>query len=89
MSSFERKSDKYPPPLYRQGGSSSKVGFFKATHVKINSNKLFQDFLEVYKHAIPSGVCVKRLKDDSGHESCNEGVSARKRLSNSIHTTLC
>ncbi|RXH91746.1 hypothetical protein DVH24_020769 [Malus domestica] len=65
ISSFDRKSDKYPPPLYHQGGSSSKVGYFKAAHVKINSDELFQNFLEGYKHAIPSQVRVKRVKDDN------------------------
>ena len=79
MSSSDRKSDEYPPPLYFQGGFSDKVGYFKAAHVKINYDELFQDFLEEDKHAILSGVRVKRVKDDSGHEPCGEGVSARKR----------
>ncbi|KAB2617054.1 plastidial pyruvate kinase 1 [Pyrus ussuriensis x Pyrus communis] len=79
MSSFHRKSDEYPQPLYRQGGSSGRVGYFKAAHVKINSNELFRDFLEVYKHVIPSGVRVKGVKDDSGHEPCGNGASTRKR----------
>ena len=56
-----------------------KVGYFKAAHVKINFDELFRDFLEVYKHAIPSGVRFKRVKDDSGHEPYGEGASVRKR----------
>ncbi|KAB2605840.1 plastidial pyruvate kinase 1 [Pyrus ussuriensis x Pyrus communis] len=79
MSSSDHRSDEYLSPLYCQGGSSGKVGYFKATHVKINSEELFRDFLEAYKHAIPSGVRVKRVKDDSGHEPCGDGASARKR----------
>ncbi|KAB2602743.1 S ribonuclease [Pyrus ussuriensis x Pyrus communis] len=75
MSSSDCKSDEYPSPLYRQGGSSSKVGYFKAVHVKINSDELFRNFFEVYKHAIPSGVRVKRVKDDSGHELYGEGFT--------------
>ncbi|KAB2595398.1 S ribonuclease [Pyrus ussuriensis x Pyrus communis] len=63
--SSDCKSDEYPLPLYRQGGFSSKVGYFKAAHVKINSNDLFRDFLEAYKHAIPLGVHVKQVKDDN------------------------
>lgn len=46
-------SDKYPLPLYRQGGSFGKVGYFKAAYVKINCDELFWDFIETYKHAIP------------------------------------
>lgn len=48
------KGDKYPSPLYSQGGSSGKVGYVKATYVKISSNELFWDFLEMYRPAIPS-----------------------------------
>ncbi|KAB2630819.1 S ribonuclease [Pyrus ussuriensis x Pyrus communis] len=65
MSSSNLKSDEYPPPLYRQDGFSSKVGYFKAA--------------QAYKHAIPSRIHVKRVKDDNGHEPCNEHASARKR----------
>lgn len=39
------KGDAYPSPLYNQGGSSGKVGYVKATYVKISSNELFWDFL--------------------------------------------
>ncbi|KAB2604951.1 S ribonuclease [Pyrus ussuriensis x Pyrus communis] len=79
MSSSDRKSDEYLPPLFHQGGSSDKVGYFKVAHVKINSDELFQDFLEAYKHVIPSGVRVKWVKDDNGHEPCAEGASAKNR----------
>ncbi|KAM0989547.1 hypothetical protein ACFX2A_013603 [Malus domestica] len=70
MSSSDHKNDEYPPPLYHQGGSSSKMGYFKLAHVKNNPDELFWDFLEAYKHVIPSGAHVKRVKDDSGHEPC-------------------
>ena len=53
MSSSDRKSDEY---------SSGKVGHFKVAHVKINSDELFRDFLETYKHATPSGVRMKWVK---------------------------
>ncbi|XP_050159674.1 uncharacterized protein LOC126633166 [Malus sylvestris] len=79
MSSSDCKSDEYSSPLYCQGGSSGKVGFFKASHVEINSKELFWDFLETYKHAILPGVGVKRMKDDSAYEPCGEGATARKR----------
>ncbi|KAM1060595.1 hypothetical protein ACFX2B_024959 [Malus domestica] len=79
MSSFDHKRDEYHPPLYSQGGSSSKVGYFKAAHVKINFDELFQDFLKAYKHEIPSRVCVKQVKDDSDHEPCGEYATTRKR----------
>ena len=48
-------------------------------HVKFNFDKLFWDFLEAYKHAIPLEVRVKWVKNDSGHEPCDEGASAKKR----------
>ncbi|KAB2610921.1 hypothetical protein D8674_018953 [Pyrus ussuriensis x Pyrus communis] len=70
MSSFDRKSDEYLPPWYSQSGSSVKVGYFKAAHININFDELFQAFLKAYKHVIPSEVCVKRVKDDSDHEPC-------------------
>ncbi|KAM1067273.1 hypothetical protein ACFX2B_022336 [Malus domestica] len=79
MFTSDCKSDEYHSPLYRQGGSSGKMGYFKAAYVKINSNELFRDFLKVYKHAILSGVHIKRVNDDSGHEPCGEGATARKR----------
>ncbi|KAM2097589.1 hypothetical protein ACFX1R_021118 [Malus domestica] len=79
MSSSDCKSDEYPPHLYRQDVSFGKVGYFKAAHVKINFDELFWDFLEMYKHAIPSRVHIKRVKDDSGHESCDNDASARKK----------
>lgn len=55
------------------------MDYFKAVHVKIISNKIFWDFLETFKHTILLGVRVKRVKDDSGHEPCDEGATARKR----------
>lgn len=58
MSSSNSKSDEYPPLLYRQGMSLGNVSYFRAAYVKINYNELFQDFLEKYNHAIPSGVYV-------------------------------
>ncbi|KAM1743626.1 hypothetical protein ACFX12_013503 [Malus domestica] len=73
------KGDEYPPPLYCQDGFSNKVSYFKVAHVKSNFDELFQDFLKAYKHAIPFGVRVKQVKDDSSHEPSGEGTSARKR----------
>ena len=72
MSSSGLKNDDGVLPLYRQGESLSKVGYFKATHFKINSDDSFRDFLETYWHAIPSGVRVRRVKDGSSHEPCDE-----------------
>ncbi|XP_050139028.1 uncharacterized protein LOC126615257 [Malus sylvestris] len=71
MSSSSRKNDDGVPPLYRQGGSLSKIGYFKAAHIKISSDNLFRDFLETYWHAIPSGVRVRRVKDGSSREPCS------------------
>ncbi|KAM2215777.1 hypothetical protein ACFXTI_022334 [Malus domestica] len=65
MSSSSHKSDDGVPPLYGQGGSLSKVGYLKAAHFKINFDDSFRDFLEAYRHAIPSGVHVKHFKE--GH----------------------
>ncbi|KAB2603643.1 S ribonuclease [Pyrus ussuriensis x Pyrus communis] len=65
MSSSGHKSGEYLPPLYCQGGSFSKVGYFKATHV--------------YKHAISFAVRVKLVKDDNSHEPCSEGATVRKK----------
>ena len=72
MSSSGLKNDDGVLPLYRQGGSLSKVGYFKAAHFKINSDDSFRDFLETYWHAIPSRVRVRRVKDGSSHEPCDE-----------------
>ena len=55
------------------------MGYFKVAHVEINSDELLEDFLEMYKHAIPSEVCVKWVNNDIGHESCGEGATARKK----------
>ena len=71
MSSSSHKNDDDVPPLYRQGWSLSKVGYFKAAHFKINSDDSFRDFLETYWHAIPSGVRVRRVKDGSSREPCD------------------
>ncbi|KAM1330019.1 hypothetical protein ACFX13_043497 [Malus domestica] len=71
MSSSSHKNDDGVPPLYRQGGSLSKIGYFKAAHLKISSDDLFRDFLEAYRHAIPSGVRVRRVKDGSSREPCS------------------
>ena len=72
MSSSGLRNDDGVPPLYRQGGSLSKVGYFKDAHFKINYDDSFRDFLETYWHAIPSGVRVRRLKDGSSYEPCDE-----------------
>ncbi|KAM2999030.1 hypothetical protein FF2_040616 [Malus domestica] len=71
MSSSSHKSDDSVPPLSRQGGSLSKVGYFKATRFKISSNDSFRNFLETYRHVIPSGVHVKRVKESSNREPCS------------------
>ena len=78
MSSSSHKNDNGVPPLYRQGGSLSKVGYFKDAHFKISSDDLFRDFLEAYWHAIPSGVHVKRVKDGSSCEPCDGAWRAIK-----------
>ncbi|KAM2495616.1 hypothetical protein EV2_036483 [Malus domestica] len=62
MSSSSHKNDNGVPPLYRQGGSLSNVGYFKAAHFKISSDDLFRDFLEAYWHVILSRVLVKHVK---------------------------
>lgn len=41
FSSSECKGDKYPPPKYRQGEYSGKVGYFRATQAKIVFDLLF------------------------------------------------
>ncbi|KAM0990922.1 hypothetical protein ACFX2C_009377 [Malus domestica] len=65
MSSSSRKSDDDTPLLYHQGEFLSKVGYFKAALFKISSDDSFRDFFEAYRHAIWSGVRVKRVK--KGH----------------------
>lgn len=74
-----RKSDEYPLPKYRQGESSSKVGYLKVVHTKIGSEKLFQDFLEAYKQAILPKVCVKRVKEESIYELCIKTAKSGKK----------
>ncbi|KAM1630470.1 hypothetical protein EV2_018929 [Malus domestica] len=78
MSSSSHNSDDGVPPLYCQGGSLSKVGYFKVVHFKINSNDSSRDFLEAYRHAIPSGVRVKRAKENSNREPCSGAQRAFK-----------
>ena len=51
--------------LLPQGGSSRRVGYFRAVQAKIDSDELFLDFLEKFKHVIPSRVHVGRVKDAS------------------------
>ncbi|KAB2628989.1 hypothetical protein D8674_033784 [Pyrus ussuriensis x Pyrus communis] len=71
MSSSRHKNDDGAPPLYRQGGSLSKVGDFK-----ISSNDSFIDFFEAYRHAVPSGLrSHHRLFDHSSkgdHDWAND-----------------
>ena len=55
------------------------MGYFKAAHVKINFDESFQDFVETYKHAIPSRVRVKLVKDDNDYEPCGKGATTKKR----------
>ncbi|KAM2894380.1 hypothetical protein FF1_009623 [Malus domestica] len=78
MSSSNHKNDDGVPPLYRQGGSLSKIGYFKVAYFKISFDDLFKDFLETYWHAILSGVCVKRVKDGSNREPCDGARRAIK-----------
>ncbi|KAM1174664.1 hypothetical protein ACFX19_027762 [Malus domestica] len=68
MSSSGHKSNDGVSSLYCQGNSLSNVGYFKAAHFKIGSDDLFKDFLNAYRHAIPSGVQVKRVKNGSSRE---------------------
>lgn len=79
MPSSSCKSDEYLLPKYCQDGSYCKVGYFMAAQVKIGYDELFEDFLETYKHTIPSEVHVKRVKGRSNHKSCTEVAKARKR----------
>ncbi|KAB2632286.1 hypothetical protein D8674_028533 [Pyrus ussuriensis x Pyrus communis] len=67
MSSSSHKSDDGVPSLYSQGGSLSKVGYFKAAHFKISLDDLFKDFLDAYRHAIPSGMHVKHVKEGNSY----------------------
>ncbi|RXH88435.1 hypothetical protein DVH24_000034 [Malus domestica] len=66
MSSLSHKNDEFIPP----GRSASKLGYFKATHVKVSFDEQFKDFLEMFKYATLSGVCMKRAKDGSSRELC-------------------
>ncbi|KAM1986805.1 hypothetical protein ACFX15_034152 [Malus domestica] len=78
MSSSSHKNNDGVMPLYCQGGSLSKVGYFKAPHFKISFDDLFKNFLKAYRHVIPSGVYVKRVKDGSSHEPCGGARRAIK-----------
>lgn len=78
MPSSSYKSDEYLLPKYCQGGSYCEVGYFMVAQVKIGYNELFEDFLETYKHTIPFGVLVKRVKGGSNNKSCTEAAKARK-----------
>ncbi|KAM2565031.1 hypothetical protein TB2_013265 [Malus domestica] len=77
MYSSSHRGDDGVLSLYRQGGSLSKVDF-KAAHFKISSDDLLRNFLEAYRHAIPSGVHVKRAKECSSHEPCSWAQRAIK-----------
>lgn len=83
------KVDEYHPPLYRQGESSSKVGYFKTAHVKINSDEIFQDFLETYSRAILSGVCMKQMKEGSIYEPCSEVAKAGEESHQILSVLVC
>ena len=78
MSSSRLKSDDCVLPLYRQGGSLNKVGYFKAAHFKINYDDSFRDFLKLYRHAILSRVRVKRVKEGGSREPCSGAWKAIK-----------
>ncbi|KAB2612886.1 hypothetical protein D8674_035202 [Pyrus ussuriensis x Pyrus communis] len=78
MSSSSHKNDDGVPPLYRQGGYLSKVGYFKAAYFKISSDDLFRDFIEAYRHAISLGVHEKCVKDGSSCEPCSGAWRAIK-----------
>lgn len=79
MSPSNHKRDINHSPLYHHDGSSSKVGYFKAAHVKINFDELFRDFPKTYRHMILSGVHVKWVKKDDNHEPSNEVAKVGKR----------
>ncbi|KAB2600330.1 hypothetical protein D8674_010601 [Pyrus ussuriensis x Pyrus communis] len=78
MSSSSHKGDDGVLPLYHQGGSLSKVGYFKATHFKINSDDSLKDFLEAYRGAISSEVHVKHVKGGNSCEPCSRAQKAIK-----------
>lgn len=69
----------YPSPKYCQGGSFGRVGYFKAAQAKIASDELFHNLFEKFKHTIPSGIHMKRMKDKSGHETCTRAAKAGMR----------
>ena len=52
MSSSSHKNDEFISLLYRQGKAASKLGYFRAAHVKVGSDEQFKDFLEMFKQAI-------------------------------------
>ena len=54
------------------------MGYFKATYFKISSDDSFRVFLEAYRHAILSGVHVKRVKEGSSREPCSGARRAIK-----------
>lgn len=70
MSLSSYKKDEFVLPWYCQSRFVRKIGYFTAAYVKINSDEMFRDFLEVYKHAILSGVYVERAKEGSNCEAC-------------------
>ncbi|KAB2596021.1 hypothetical protein D8674_031471 [Pyrus ussuriensis x Pyrus communis] len=88
MSSSSNKSDDGVSPLYRQGGSLSKVGYFKVAYFKISFDDSFRDFLKAYRHAIPSGVRVKCVKESSSCEPCGVGLESHQVSSLLLHV-LC
>lgn len=79
MSSTNCKSDGYPLPKRCQGKPFGNVGCFKAAYVKIGFNELLRDVFEMYRHAIPPGVCMKWVKERSTHEPCSDAAKAWKR----------
>ncbi|KAM2822153.1 hypothetical protein COP1_038164 [Malus domestica] len=46
------------------------LGYFRAAHIKVGSDEQFKDFIEMFKHAISFGVCMKRAKDGSSRKLC-------------------
>ncbi|KAM1529541.1 hypothetical protein ACFX1Z_018735 [Malus domestica] len=78
MSSSSHKGDDGVPSLYRQGESLSKVSYFKVAYFKINFDDSFKDFLDAYRHTIPLGVHVKRVKESSNREPCSGARRAVK-----------
>ena len=55
-----------------------KMGHFKVAHFKISSDDSFRDFLEAYRHAIPSRVRMKCVKEGSNREPCSGARRAIK-----------